>query len=222
MSKKIGIKTWIRILSSPKEAIEEITSIDTRQGIFLLSYILGFAFLFELSIIYRLGKYFPSCSLLLWVVVLSPFIGYLMINLLSYSIHSLSRWINNKTGFLRIRACVMWAKLPLLGVVILDLILLGLLDQALFQEYPTIFTSERCPVCIFTIFGKLAFLLWGLYILYQTLHHIQGCSYKKAIFEIVVSLLVFALIVFVIQMAFYPEYINFFDAPTLTMLLKKG
>ena len=222
MLKKIGIKKWIQMFSSPQETIEKIISIDMRQGIFPLSYLLGFVFLFELAIINRWGNYLSICSLFLLIVILSPIIGYLMINLLSYIIHSLARWINNKAGFLKIRTCFMWSKLPLIGVVILDLILLGVLDETLFSSHPTIFSMGKCYLCDFVLLGKLAFLLWALFTLYQTLHHEQRCSKKKVIFEIIVALLVFCLIVFLIQMPFERKYIHFFDAPTLTILEGDG
>lgn len=215
---KLGLITWIKIFTSPKQTIDEIVSFSPRFGIIPLSFIPGFVFLWELSVRHSFGTYFSLCQLLLAIVIVSPIIGYIILSFLSYLAYQAGRFFNSKSGFLRIRAAISWSLLPLIGIIAVDLILLAVFGKRLFTTYPKILSIAECYLCLIALFIKACFCVLSLILLYQTLHVIQKLSKRKVVITIITTFVIFFVVYFLIEMPFKPKYANFFDYPTITSL----
>src|SRR3989344_4961939 len=103
---------WISMWVRPRETIRAIVKKNPRQSFYLLSAIYGFPLLLQMAQNFSLGEVLSFLPILLGALILSLFIGMLVITVISGLLSWTGGWIGGKASFLQVRAAVAWANVP--------------------------------------------------------------------------------------------------------------
>lgn len=185
-----GVNPWISMWAEPRSTIRAIVNTNPRIGILYLaslyviqSFFYGFSFLHLTS--------HPYLSLFL-AILLSPIAGMLWLYFAGSILYLTGRLLGGHAPRSYLLAAMAWSKIPMTISLLMWFVLLIASQGVELLYYPQGVSS----VFIFLI-AFISFF-WSQVLLFQSIRELQGFSVARSLVNIIISLVVFDLIVFVI------------------------
>lgn len=198
---------WFSIWVRPREAIRKIMENQPRYSSLVLYAIYGFPFLIQLAQSVSLSFYFAWQFVLFVVLLLSPLMGAVVVNLLTLLFYWTGKWIGGAASFSTVRLALLWSNVPQIITCLGWVIVVYLFEDFVFQEdfvKAVWIGREKGIIALFGLFSLTAGV-WALVLRVFTLSEVQGFSIGKAVLNILLPfLLIFfaALAVGFIQLIF--------------------
>ncbi len=191
---------WITILTAPRQTIREIASTNPNRSIWVLALIHGVCSLMNVFQSLEAGQAMQTAGLLILVVLLAPFWGYLNFSIWS----ALTLWVGKILGgqgtFQTLRASYAWSTVPLLINIPLWLLMLALFGHQLFVNFSD--TTQVPQSTVALLFGVLALkviaAIWSLVIYIITLAEVQNFGIFKSIINMILAGILLAVIFFIV------------------------
>ena len=213
MLKKPKENSWLNILTSPKETIQNIVDVNPNYGLFYLCCIYGFVTVMSMIQGNGFVDGMSLTSILIFVVVFSPVIGYLLFSINSWFIFITGKILNGQGTFKKLRAALSWSSVPLIFNLFVWIVLILIFKRALFSV--EILNHEYIRLLGLFLSLNLIASVWSLVIFVAAVAQVQKFSILKAIGNIILGGLFYAVIIFIFFMLFYWTCSPFFDEPNV-------
>ena len=204
MEKQKSYHPLISMLVKPKETIRKIITKNPNKMLFLLSFVYGLSMLISFSQSMALGLNLNVFIILLGCLILAPVWGYLVFSFSSILIYFTGKWLKGEGNFNQIRAAIAWSNVPMFGSLSLWIILILVFGNTLFTAFPPeIGLSGAITVFLFLVsLFQLIFSIWILVLYINALAEVQKFSILKAIFNIILAVLIFVVSFYILFMLF--------------------
>ena len=179
---------WISMWVRPRETIRAIVKKNPRQSFYLLSAIYGFPLLLQMAQNFSLGEVLSFLPILLGALILSLFIGMLVITVISGLLSWTGGWIGGKASFLQVRAAVAWANVPNTVNILMWLLMVATFGNQVFTHSfaETPFIGYQLIVVFFAFLVQVMVAVWGFIIGLKALGEVQGFSAWKALLNVLI------------------------------------
>jgi hypothetical protein len=151
MSEHPLVTIWLRT----KEGMEEKLDHTTKKQIFLLIALYGITAALDNAAIRNLGERNPFERILIYSIVLGPFMGALYWFLLSDLTHWTSRLLGGSGTWKETRTAVAWATIPYSTKLVLWVPQLLLFGREMFTAKTPVIDSNLILLTLFFLFGLL-------------------------------------------------------------------
>lgn len=205
-----------RFLLDPIREIKKMIEKNPSKFIWVLSSILGFVFLLGFFQGLALGRFISFWQIVIMIVVLAPFVGYILVNVISWIIAGTGLWIGTRGKFKNIRCAFFCSLLPMIGYLLCKVFLLFVFGQKFFLNFPEKLSLFQAFVFYAVVIFQVFFTLWSLFLLVATLKAVKHTSMKKALFNLLLAGVVCFVIAFIVTLPFKVSCSSFFDFPELT------
>jgi hypothetical protein len=201
MARSQSMNPWLKIWTKPRETIAEIVSVNPKSRFIILSAIYGFPFLLNTAQSLSLYVAWPLLPILIVALVLSVFAGMALISLTSLLMLWSGKWLGGLAPYLHIRAAVSWSNVPNLVNVISWLIMIAVFGAfALSPDFAKrAFTGPELALVSVLFFAQLVSSVWSIVILITGLAEVQKFSIWKAILNIIISIVLMAVIIWLVM-----------------------
>lgn len=201
MTESEELNPWISILTNPRRTIRTIVDSNPNHRLLILSAIYGFSSLLGIAQNLRLGDNLDNISIIIPALILAPIWGYLLFTLSSWFLLVSGRWLKGEGNYKEIRSALAWSKVPMIATILMWIILLILFKKELFQSSSQeIISSGKLMSLFLVLLIQLTASIWSIVIYVNTLAEVQKFSILKAIANILLVGLLFA-IIFIILFA---------------------
>jgi hypothetical protein len=101
---------WLK----PRKTTQTIVEFSPNYGLKILAFIYGLALLFNMAQTFSLGFYVGFVPLILLMMIVAPFLGYLSFTFASWVIYQTGRWLKGCASYAEVRAAIAWSNIPTL------------------------------------------------------------------------------------------------------------
>lgn len=195
---------WLAVWTKPRETIQEILTFNPQYLVILLASLYGLKQSADLSAIYGFGDVYPLWGILIGILILGPVIGVLSLYFGSWLLVWTGRWLQGQSSFQSMRAAIAWSYVPILGSLLLFLVSLPFLGKELFTLEQTIDASTISQVWLIIV-SALDILLgiWSFVLSLIMISEVQQFSVWKALGNIVLTMLVVLVPLFIIFTTYF-------------------
>lgn len=188
MAGKLQTNPWTKIWVKPRETIKQIVSFDPKYAFLFLAGVYGFNMLLHMAQNISLGKDFSLIGILGGSVILSVFLGMLMISITSGLLLWTGKWIGGKGTYYPIRAAVAWSNVPIIVNVILWLVLIAYFKKEVFVDTfsETAFLGGEMILTASIFLIQTVLSIWSFVIMVNALAQVQGFSAWKALLNVLI------------------------------------
>jgi uncharacterized membrane protein len=165
----------------------------------VLCAIYGFQYILQVLQYLSLGQNASLNFIILFSLILSIPIGYVVFNVLSAFYFWLGKLIKGRGRFKEIRAAAYWSNVPMVITCLIWIILIFFHGNSLFiagYERKLIGTAAALNIGLGVI--QIIIGIWGFIILLHTLGEVQGFSAWMALLNLVLALLAIFILLFLI------------------------
>lgn len=183
MEKKLN--PWLSMWFSPRKTIRHLLETKPKRGIWI------FATLGPLSTIVILLAQYRSASAqftpmmiiaCILALILSPFIGMVLLLFSNWILYFTGRWINGQAPFFHVMSGLAWSRIPIF-ISLLMLLLILFFDPMIVLAYTLPFQWSWIWLVSSVVW------IWSLILLVASLKEIQGFSIGRSIWNIVLAIL---------------------------------
>ena len=137
---------------------------------------------------FSLGEVLSFLPILLGALILSLFIGMLVITVISGLLSWTGGWIGGKASFLQVRAAVAWANVPNTVNILMWLLMVATFGNQVFTHSfaETPFIGYQLIVVFFAFLVQVMVAVWGFIIGLKALGEVQGFSAWKALLNVLI------------------------------------
>ena len=199
MKEKLGLNPWFSIWIHPRKTIRALVAYNTNYRLVTLCAIYGFQYVLQLVQYLSLGQGTSLIFIILFALVFSIPVGYVIFNVMSVFYFWIGKLIKGKGGFKQIRAATYWSSVPMVVTCLIWIILMILHGNSLFVSgYETQLVGTAATLSIGFGIIQLAIGIWGLIIMLHALGEVQGFSAWMALLNIVLAGLAIFILLFLI------------------------
>ncbi|HSX03153.1 MAG TPA: Yip1 family protein [Rhabdochlamydiaceae bacterium] len=201
MAQKFGVNPWTAIWVRPRETIQKIVNFDPRYGFIFLAGVYGFNMLMQVVQSLSLGAEFSLTGILVGALILSPFLGMLMLSIMALLLQWTGRWIGGKGKYLPIRAALAWSNVPNIVNIVLWLILAFYFKRAVFVNgfAGTSFQGSEMLLVTSVFLFQTILSIWSFIILIKSLGQVQGFSAWKGLFNVLIPFFMIGIAVWLVS-----------------------
>lgn len=201
MAQKFGVNPWTAIWVRPRETIQKIVNFDPRYGFIFLAGVYGFNMLMQVVQSLSLGAEFSLTGILVGALILSPFLGMLMLSIMALLLQWTGRWIGGKGKYLSIRAALAWSNVPNIVNIVLWLILAFYFKRAVFVNgfAGTSFQGSEMLLVTSVFLLQTVLSIWSFIILIKSLGQVQGFSAWKGLFNVLIPFFMIGIAVWLVS-----------------------
>jgi len=191
---------WLTIWTQPRATIARIVAVNPNQSLWLLAGIYGFCSLMNMFQSMALGSALGPVGIVILAIVLAPFWGWLNFSIWSVFVTWVGKWFRGMGTFKTIRSAYAWSCVPIVLNIPLWLLMVVLFGQQLFLNFPDahLLPQGQMMLLFAILIVKVVLAIWSLVIYLNALAEVQKFSVLRAILNVVVAGLIFALIMFVV------------------------
>lgn len=191
---------WLTIWTQPRSTISRIVAHNPNQCLWWLAAIYGFCSLMNLFQSMALGSAMGPVAIVIWAVVLAPFWGWLNFSIWSVFVSWVGKWFKGEGSFTTVRSAYAWSCVPIVLNVPLWLLMVVLFGQQLFLNFPDahLLPNYQMTFLFLILIIKVVLAVWSLVIYLNALAEVQKFSILKAILNVVLAGVIFAVIMFVV------------------------
>lgn len=185
---KLSLNPWLSIWVRPRETIRAITATNPNYRFYLLAAIYGFPTGLQLAQSFSVASMVSLPMILIAALILSVFIGWVGITVLSGLLFWTGKWIGGKSSYQNLRAAVAWSNVPNLVDIAIWIVLLSTFGQQLFaQEFAhTPFTGSELTIVTTLFFVQIVAAVWGFILFLKMVSEVQGFSSWRALLNIII------------------------------------
>ena len=110
--KFMSISPWKKMWFHPRKAIQSIVAISPNYGLKMLSFIYGIVSLSGLAQAFSLGSYVGFLPLILLLLIIAPFWGYLTFTFISWIVYQVGKWLKGRASYTEVRAVIAGPTFP--------------------------------------------------------------------------------------------------------------
>ena len=217
MAGNLELNPWLSILTSPRKTIRQIVEYDPNYRLIILSAIYGFSALLGIAQNLKLGDKLDVYMIIIPAIILAPLWGYILFSVSSWFILFTGKWLGGKATFKQVRAATAWANVPSIVNVLMWILLMIAFGSSLFQD--VVNKTALPPGKIFVVFSimlvQLVASIWSLVIYINAIAEVHMFSILRAIFNIIIAMIIVGIISFIIFSAVKWTCGAFFDQPLL-------
>lgn len=193
---------WLSIWTSPRETIRQINEQNPNRALFALCWIYGFSALLNLSQSMMLGASLSTIAILIIALILAPLYGYINFSIWSFFVHIVGKLFKGAATFKSVRSAYAWSSVPILINVPLWLLMVALFGHQLFLNMPNAETLSGGKVFILfaVLILKVIISVWSFVIYVIGLSEVQKYSVLRSIFNILVTAVLVAVLVYILWM----------------------
>ena len=103
---------WFSVWSHPKAAIRTVVNTNPRRSFYWLAFIYGLQILLYTANQQSLGYIAHYLVVLLFSLLLAPFVGSILLFISSWVLYFTGRWLKGKAPFSHVKAVMAWSKVP--------------------------------------------------------------------------------------------------------------
>lgn len=201
MAQKFGVNPWTAIWVRPRETIQKIVNFDPRYGFIFLAGVYGFNMLMQVVQSLSLGAEFSLTGILVGALILSPFLGMLMLSIMALLLQWTGRWIGGKGKYLPIRAALAWSNVPNIVNIVLWLILAFYFKRAVFVNgfAGTSFQGSEMLLVTSVFLLQTVLSIWSFIILIKSVGQVQGFSAWKGLFNVLIPFFMIGIAVWLVS-----------------------
>ncbi len=188
-------KPWIEMWLHPRKTVQAIVEFSPNYGLKILSFIYGLASLFSLAQTFSLGFFMGFVPLIILMLILAPFWGYLVFTFVSWVVYQTGRWLQGLATHLQVRSVLAWSHVPITVNLAVWVVFLFIFRETLFQGFPGsyLFKGPMFYLLFFMCLVQLVMSIWALVLYLNGLAQVQGFSMGKAILNLLLTIGFFAL-----------------------------
>lgn len=179
---------WLTMWVMPKRTIRAIIQENPYRGVHIITTALALENFFFYGNLWSLGLR----TNLLWLVIIglliSPFLAYLWISIMSHIFYYTGRWFNGSAPLPHLYAAVAWSKIPAFGILFSWVCILLIEPEEAF-----IFEGGGNPHILIFNFFNLVFAIWSVLLLIGTIQEVQKFSLGRSICNSLVAWSVFSI-----------------------------
>jgi hypothetical protein len=178
----------------PRKTIQAVVEFSPNYGLKILAFIYGIASLFSLAQTFSLGFYMGIVPLMLLILIVAPFWGYLVFTFVSWVVYQTGRWIKGQGSHHEVRAVLAWSHIPITVNLLIWAVFLCIFGGALFQSFPgTYLLKGPMFYLLFALsLGQFFMGVWSLVLYLSALAQVQKFSLAKAVANLLIAGVVFA------------------------------
>ncbi len=205
MAKRAAKNPYLSIWLHPRETIRDIIETDVKRGFLVLCVLYGFPMALSFAQSFSLASIVPLWAILLAGVILSPFLGYLGINISTCLLKLTGKWLGGEGSYQTIRAAVAWSNLPNVLTVATWLVEIAVFGGFVFcQEFSeAYFTGYQSGVIFLVFLVQSITSIWGLILLLKALGEVQGFSTWKALLNVLIPFIIVVALAWLIGWAIW-------------------
>ncbi|OEF98944.1 hypothetical protein BHF71_10635 [Vulcanibacillus modesticaldus] len=191
----------LEVWTKPKKTIRYIVDTDPKKYVLILAVLSGIYSIFGSFEEENIGDNLSLLSISLISIVLGAIVGIITLYLFTWIYKLTGKWIGGKADYRELRAAYAWGSVPIVivgsALIILKLIFFG----------KDIYTSEMLKIgsstflsLLYVIFGiiELTAYIWTFVISLKVLGEVQGFSTWRALGNLLLTILVVFVAVFII------------------------
>jgi Yip1 domain len=214
----LSLNPWISIWIHPKKTIQQVIAYNPNFRIWVLATIIGFATLMLLEQIFSPAFKYSLRAILTFTLILSPFWGYFVLNLVSFLTYKIGKIMDSKRSFSDVRAALSWSCVPYIIICICWIVMLMIFKGQLFKDFPQNITLKKWHIETILIISlvKLSMSVYSLIIYIQALAYVQEFSIKKTLLNLFFVGGILTTIIFLLWTVIVNTCGYFFDIPLIT------
>ncbi len=188
MGKPLDVNPWLQMWVAPRDTIRKIVTFNPKHRLYLLSTIYGIPLMLNIIQTLSLGQGFSLLALLLSALILSTWIGFLVLSACGGLIYWTGKWIGGRGSFQEIRAALAWSYVTDIASILLWGILVSVFGTKLFLNtfQQTMFVGRELATIVLVSMAQLVVSVWALIILLKALGEVQGFSAWKALLNLAI------------------------------------
>lgn len=188
---------WLNIWIHPRDTIRRVVAENPNKGLWILAIIYGFSYLLGMFQSLSIGNHLGVISIFLLALVLSPICGYIVFSFAGWLTYWTGQLLKGNGTFQSVRASIAWSNVPTIVSCLIWIITLVMFGAALFTsvDSPNNQLVQNSSYLILAFaFVRVVMSVWTFVICISALAEVQGFSILRAIGNIILATILFAII----------------------------
>ena len=201
----IETNPWKTIWTEPRATIASVVSQNPNRHLWWLSSIYGFSSLLNTFQSILLGATVSLPGIFLLAIVFAPLWGYICFSVWSWVVSFTGKWLKGVGTFQQVRAAYAWSVVPLLANIPLWFVLAAVFGQQLFTNFSdsTVVTNGQVALLFAILLVRIGATVWSIVIYINALAQVQQFTILRAIGNILLAGLIFAVAAYLILILFF-------------------
>lgn len=182
---------WFSMWVKPRETIREVTVSKSRISLIVLSFIYGWPMTLQLAQLTSLAQSLPIFLILLFSLLLAPFVGALCFALFSCFLWLGGKWLEGKSSFANLFRAVAWSNLTSIPSLLGWIWLIFTFRELIFSPDFAGLTLNQLDLFLILAFfiWQIVSLLWTVILVCIATSEVQGFSIGKAVISFAAAML---------------------------------
>lgn len=201
----IETNPWKTIWTEPRATIASVVAQNPNRYLWWLASIYGFSSLLNTFQSILLGVNVSLLGIFLLAIVFAPLWGYVCFSVWSWVVSFTGKWLKGVGTFQQVRAAYAWSVVPLLANIPLWFVLAAVFGQQLFTNFSesTVVTNGQVSLLFAILIIRIGATVWSIVIYINALAQVQQFTILRAIGNVLLAGLIFALVGYLILILFF-------------------